>query len=156
MGGRVVPFLGTLAVVVLGLLAAHSFVDAQTALPPVKAVTDLKSLAGAWDAVATSTTAPSGSFLWTIREDGSYEMAPPGVTGTVRVSDGKLLYRSATTGRTGRLTLYEGGGQRILRGGSDDGIYTFELRPSRASTQAPPARAVGARRIGVLALAARA
>src|SRR2546425_12376803 len=111
MGGRVVPFLGTLAVVVLGLLVARSVADAQTVLPPVKAITDLKSVAGAWDAVATSTTALSGPFIWTIHEDGSYEMAPPGATGTVRVSDGKLLYRSATTGRTGRLALYEGGGQ---------------------------------------------
>ena len=147
------------AAVALGVLAAALAAAAQPALPPVKAITDLKSVAGQWDAVATSTTGLSGPFVWTIREDGSYEMAPPGVTGSVRVSEGKLRYRGAMTGRTGSLTLHEGGGQRLLRGGSDDGVYTFELRPVSARPPAPVVAAVpppGARRIGVLALAARA
>jgi putative ABC transport system substrate-binding protein len=137
--------------IALSLLAAPLAAAAQPALPPVKAITDLRSVAGKWDAVATSTTAPSGQFLWTIREDGSYDMTPPGLAGTVRVSEGKLVYRGALTGRTGSLTLHEGGGQRLLRGGSDDQVYTFELRPSAPVAVGAPA--LNMRRIGILALA---
>jgi putative ABC transport system substrate-binding protein len=139
------------------LVAPHA-AGAQPALPPVRAITDLKSVAGQWDAVATSTTGPSGPFVWTIREDGSYEMAPFGLSGTVRVSEGKLLYRGALTGRTGSLTLHEGGGRRLLRGASDDGVYTFELRPAsvaaRLSAPVASGASPGLRRIGTLALAA--
>ena len=141
-----------IALLALGLLAAPLAAVAQPVLPPVKAITDLRSVAGQWDAVATSTTAPSGQFLWTIREDSSYEIMPPGVSGTVRVSEGKLIYRGALTGRTGSLTLHEGGGQRLLRGGSDDGVYNFELRPTAVSAR-PSAPALNMRRIGILGLA---
>ncbi len=127
----------------------------ESPLPPVKPVTDLKSVAGQWDATAFSATAPSGSFVWTIREDGSFEIMPPGFTGTVRVSEGKLIYRNSATGGTGSLTLHEGGGQRLIRGASDNGVYTFELRPRKIAT-AEPARVLptNVRRIGVLALSA--
>lgn len=80
---------------VASLLAAARAVAAQPGLPPVKAVTNLKSVAGQWDAVATSTTGPSGPFVWTIREDGSCEMAPLGLTGTVRVSAANPLAPSS-------------------------------------------------------------
>lgn len=135
----------------LALGAGPHVANAQHALPPAKPITDLKSVAGQWDAVVSSTTSPSGQFLWTIREDGSYEITPPGLSGTARVSDGKLLFRGAMTGRGGSLTLHEGGGQRLLRGGSDDGVYTFELRPSAPVAASAPA--AGMRRIGILALA---
>jgi putative ABC transport system substrate-binding protein len=138
-------------VLALILLAAPLAADAQ----PVKPVTDLKSVAGQWDATASSTTVPSGSFVWTFREDGSFEIMPPGLTGTVRVSEGRLLYRNSATGGTGHLTLHEGGGQRVMRGASDNGVYTFELRPRKIAA-AEPARVPPAnvRRIGVLALSA--
>ncbi|HEY2991720.1 MAG TPA: ABC transporter substrate-binding protein [Methylomirabilota bacterium] len=141
-------------------LVAPITAGAQPALPPVKAITDVKSVAGQWDGLAFSTTGPSGPFQWTIREDGSYEMSPMGVTGTLRVSDGKLLFRGALTGRTGSLTLHEGGGQRLLKGASDDGVFTFELRPAaaraRPSTPIASTTSQGVRRVGVLAMATRA
>jgi putative ABC transport system substrate-binding protein len=147
----------TLTLVGAVLAAYAQPAGGESPLPPVKPVTDLKSVAGPWDATAVSATAPSGSFVWTIREDGSCEMTPPGFTGTVRVSEGKLIYRNSTTGGTGSLTLHEGGGQRVMRGASDNGVYAFELRP-RKTTAAEPARGqpTNVRRIGVLALASSA
>lgn len=76
-------------------------------LPPVKAVTDLRSVAGQWDATASCTAGPSGSFVWIFGEYGSFQIPQVGNTGTVRVSSGKLHYRNPVTGRdAGGLMSY--------------------------------------------------
>ncbi len=122
-------------------------------LPPAKAVTDLKSVAGQWDATASCTTGPSGSFVWIFRGDGSFQIPQLGNTGTVRVSNGKLLYQNPVTGRSGVLVLHEDAGGRVLRGARDDGVCTFELRPRTiAATEPARGQPTNVHRIGILAL----
>lgn len=108
-----------------------------SALPPAVPVQDLKAIAGRWQGTWNS---PQGSFHedWTIKEagtEGTYEgtrAAPPvggkaDFEGLLRVRDGKIVWLSRTTGRSGTMTLHEAEGRRVLSGQSDDGSNTFRL-----------------------------
>jgi hypothetical protein len=125
---------------------------AEPPLPPAAPIPDVKSIAGRWEVAFTDRrTGQTGTFLWDIKEDGSFEMLPQGFTGALRVVEGKVLYRNVSTGKTGVLTLHVGGGRRLLRGGPDDGAFSFELTPASL----PPSRAGDASarslpRVGVL------
>ena len=112
-------------IVALALLAT-----ACTSLPPTKPITDGKMLVGIWKGTL-STRGASHDYTFTIKDDGTYvgtspTLNPSRTDGTWRVVDGKAVWKSATTGRTGTLNLHEGDGRQVLRLLGDEGI-TGEL-----------------------------
>jgi putative ABC transport system substrate-binding protein len=137
-----------IATFILGTLVLASPMACPVAAQPPTPIRDISTVAGVWEATFALGGAPVQSFTWTIGADGSWQTSPQPHTGTMTVRDGMLVYRNATTGRTGRLALYDEPRGRVLRGGSDDGTFTFELRP--ASRQITPSL-FGVPRIGVLA-----
>ena len=111
---------------------------AEPPLPPAAPIPDVKSIAGRWQVALTDRrTGQTGSFIWEFRGDGSFEQIPQGYTGVFRIVEGKVLYRNVSAGKTGVLTLHVDGGRRLLRGGSDDGAFSFVLTPASL----PPSRA---------------
>lgn len=115
-------------IVALALLAA-----ACTSLPPMKSITDSKMLVGIWKGTL-STRGASQDYTFTIKDDGTYvgtspTLNPSRTDGTWRVVDGKAVWESNTTGRTGTLNLHEGAGRQVLRLSSDDGIEVDMTRP---------------------------
>jgi hypothetical protein len=117
-------FLGPLLRLSLAapLLVSITMAGCAAALPP----------AGKWWGTVT---VPSGSsaLAWMIKEDGSYEgTSSGGITqfdGNVFLRQGKILWLTRTTGRSGTMTLHEGEGRRVLSGRPDDGSITFTLTP---------------------------
>jgi Acetoacetate decarboxylase (ADC) len=114
---------------------------APSAAQQGKPITDFADIAGTW--VGTVTSAASGNKYaeaLTIRPDGSYEssgMRGRG-TGTLRLVDGKALYKGDQSGRTGVFTLHEerDGSRRLLaapddRSGSAE-YFTQEEAQARA------------------------
>ena len=97
-------------------------------LPPAVPIQDLKSLVGKWEGRITGGSTPD-PFTWTINEDGSYDLEELGQRGTLQVSEGRILFKNPAAGRTGTVTLHEGGGRRVLRGVTSDGM-TWELTPA--------------------------
>jgi len=92
-------------------------------------VTDLKTVSGEWKGTLAGT--PSGEVPYTlmISTDGTWRaVSPNGASnGTMRVDNGVIQFRSATTGRAGTYTLYDAGGKRVLRMRGDGGV-SAELR----------------------------
>ena len=116
-------------------------VTACATMPPSRPVSDLKSIAGLWKGQGGLTTggvSTTGPVELTIREDGTGEFFLPQLAGgtrsqaTLKVSDGKLLYETATS--KGTATLREGDGKRILAGQSSrkDGSGTGWMELSSA------------------------
>ena len=118
------PFTAFLGVAVLAAACAT--------LPPAKPVQDIRTIAGKWEGTVTTPGGPS-PYTMTIKEDGSYEGSFQGgtVVGSIRLSKGKILWKSDTSGRTGTYSLHEGEGHRLLVGQSDDGSITARLTPVR-------------------------
>lgn len=121
---------GILALMLMALALA-----ACATLPPVKPIADLRSIAGKWEGTVTLF---QGTFPYTltIREDGSWEgtsptLAPGRFEGSVRVSGGKALWISRTTGAMGTYILHEGEGGRVLRLEVEGGTGTATLRPAK-------------------------
>lgn len=122
--------LRTLAVFLTGIVLA-----ACATLPPARPIPDLKSIAGKWEGTVTLPTV-TFPYTLTIREDGSWEgtspTLPPGrFEGNVRVSGGKALWISRTTGAMGTYTLHEGEGRRALRLEVEGGTGMATLRPAK-------------------------
>ena len=117
-----------LACLLIGLIlmAGASRVPAQS-LPPAKPVSALTDVEGTWEG-----TAAGRPLTMTFKGDGSYDavLVTGPAKGSLTISDGKVLFKSATTGRTGTLRLHEGDGKRLLIGSTSDGIQ-FELKPAR-------------------------
>jgi len=104
-------------------------------VPPARAVTDKKMVAGTWTGTISARNA-THAYTVIINEDGTYQgtspTLPPGrFEGTWQVSDGKMLWKSSTTGRTGSSTLHEGDGKRMMQFTLDDGSATAELTPAK-------------------------
>ena len=106
-------------------------------LPPAKATTDLKAIAGSWEGWMTVPNGYRLEVTSTIQGDGSYETNIPALSnpgprfaGRVTVQDGRYRWKSDTTGRTGTYTLHEGDGRRVLVSRADDGGYA-EYTPAK-------------------------
>jgi hypothetical protein len=106
-------------------------------LPPAKATTDLKAIAGKWEGTLQLRHG-SFPFTSTIREDGTVEVVVPAFTNPgprfvtrISVEDGKYRWKSETTGRTGTYILHEGDGRRVLISRADDGSSYAEATPAK-------------------------
>ena len=120
-------------------------------LPPATPVQDLRSLVGKWEGRVTSSgLSASEPITWTVDADGSYDLEPFGQKGRLEIREGKVRFKNLATGRTGTVTLHEGGGRRILRGVADDGL-TWELTPA-ATKPLPTGKPGPAIRIGILTM----
>jgi hypothetical protein len=117
----------------------------QTArTPPSTAVgiADFKSVAGVWEGLLHGLAGPRSQDDWVlmrIEEDGKYEFASfreVGVfhgSGTLRLSDGRLLLEGQRGGRA-TFTLYAENGRRLLRADAvsdTGGKLTADLTPKR-------------------------
>lgn len=119
---------GVLAVFLVATLLAGC-----ATLPPAKPIQDLKSIAGWWEGTLST---PEGTFHATLKinEDGSYSATASGpspgrVEGVLRLRDGKVLWFSRTTGRSGAFTLHEGDGKLILKSTTEGSSVLAEFRP---------------------------
>lgn len=117
------------------LLVGAAVAGCAASLPPVKPVQDFKAIAGRWQGTWTG---PPGTFAqaWTIKEDGSWEIVTSSpilgnthFEGVLRLREGKIIWLSRTSGRSGTMTLHEADGRRVLTGLGDDGVITFRLTP---------------------------
>ncbi|PYO02079.1 MAG: hypothetical protein DMD91_05430 [Candidatus Rokuibacteriota bacterium] len=100
------------------------------------AITDVNQLAGHWTGWVFRPQV-SGSVVTTIRPDGTFTASSnsPGITdvyGNISVRDGKARYETTLSQQggvvvtpSGTVQLFDGGGKRILRGQSDDGMVKF-------------------------------
>jgi len=105
-------------------------------------IADFKSVAGVWEGLLSGMAGPQSQRDWVmmrIGEDGSYEFASfreIGVfqgSGTLRLSDGRLLLEGPRGGRA-TLTLYAENGRRLLRTeavANDGRRLTADLTPKR-------------------------
>lgn len=117
------------------LIATCALVAGCATLPPVRPIFDAQTIAGTWTGTLKLVEGATYHGLSTINPDGTYTVQipdlPPGTfRGIIAFGDGKGIYRSETTGRTGTLTLHEGGGRRVLLWKADDGssvAYTTPL-----------------------------
>lgn len=91
-------------------------------------IADFKTVAGVWEGALRGMAGPQTQRDWIlmeIGEDGTYTFASfreIGVfhgSGTLRLSDGRLLLEGPRGGRA-TLTLYEDGGRRLLRADAVD------------------------------------
>ena len=134
--------LARLLVVTLALTVAGCAEMSQSppSLSPV-AITDIGSVAGKWAGPVTGLPSRRDQDDWVdvvIGPDGTYDfgiyrtIGVFGGKGKLTVQDGKLAFRSDRG--TGTLSLFEGGGKRVLRGDavlSDGTRLNTELRPAR-------------------------
>jgi hypothetical protein len=104
---------------------------AAAADPAMKPIIDLKEIAGEWTG---SLVGPGGSVPYTliVKDDGTWNASSPrGQTnGTVAVKNGTAEYKSSSTGRTGKYTLHEDGGKRVLKLTGEGGV-SAELTPKK-------------------------
>ena len=114
---------------------AVTFVAGCASLPPPRPVADVCAIAGRWEG---SVSTPRGAFpaKQTIERDGSAvteaPALPPGrFESQYTASDGKVRFRSKTTGRTGSCSLHEGEGRRVLSCRSDDGVTSVDWTPAK-------------------------
>lgn len=112
--------------------AAVLVLAACASLPPAAPRQDLASVAGKWEGRGNS---PSGPFYFvlTVAPDGAWQGQSGDRTfvGNTTLVDGKLQYKSETTGRTGTWTLHEGNGRRVLLVAQDDPPVSMQLTPAR-------------------------
>ena len=134
--------LARLLVATLALTVAGCAEMSQSppALSPV-AITDIGSVAGKWAGPVTGLATRRDQDDWVnvvIAPDGTYDfgiyrtIGVFGGKGKLTVQDGKLALRSDRG--TGTLSLFEGGGKRVLRGDtvlSDGTRVNSELTPAR-------------------------
>lgn len=94
-------------------------------------IEDFESVAGEWRG---SGWVPSPGIAFAlsviIHEDGSYQMPGHGFDGVMRISDGKIHFRSGFSGLPVVVTLYEDGKKRILKALYEDGM-TWKVRPAK-------------------------
>src|SRR5213593_876044 len=81
-------------------------------------------------------------FTMTFRDDGTYQatsatLKPGSFEGTWQVSNGNVVWKSITTGRTGMATVQEANGKRTLRIIPDDGAYMLEMTPTTEVADVP-------------------
>lgn len=107
------------------LMAASAPAQDERVVP----VTDLKTVSGEWKGTLAGTRGGEVPYTLMINTDGSWRaVSPNGASnGTMRVDNGVIQFRSATTGRAGTYTLYDVGGKRILRMIGEGGV-SAELR----------------------------
>ena len=134
--------LARLLVATLALTVAGCAEMSQSppALSPV-AITNIGSVAGKWAGPVKGLASRRDQDDWVdvvIGPDGAYDfgiyrtIGAFGGKGKLTVQDGKLAFRSDRG--TGTLSLFEGGGKRVLRGDavlSDGTRLTTELKPAR-------------------------
>ncbi|HYS15307.1 MAG TPA: hypothetical protein VET45_00150 [Candidatus Binatia bacterium] len=117
------------------LLVLAALLAGCTSLPPSRPVDDAKSIAGTWRGRMSG---PLGNapLILTILDDGSYqgllyvEPKYKEVRGAISVIRPSQTRYEGTDGN-GRVTLYEGGGTRVLRFVRDDGGGGAELTPAK-------------------------
>jgi hypothetical protein len=134
-----------LATVLSACTGQHATTSRPTGRPmPSTAVgiTDFKTVAGVWEGILHGLPSPRDEGDWVMMKigaDGSYEFASfreIGVfrgSGTLRLSDGRVLLEGARGGRA-TFTLYADDGRRLLRAdgvGSDGQRLTADLTPKR-------------------------
>jgi hypothetical protein len=116
------------------MAAALAATVACATAPPQRPLTDVRTIAGNWDGTITT---PRGTVAGkhVINADGSAVTTAPIDPGrfelVYQVKDGAAQYTSKTTGRTGRCTLHEGEGKRVLRCRADDGASSAEWTPAK-------------------------
>jgi hypothetical protein len=128
------------AALALTLAGCAEMSQSPPALSPV-AITDIGSVAGKWAGSVKGLPSRRDQDDWVdvvIGPDGTYDfgiyrtIGVFGGKGTLTVQDGKLVFRGDRG--TGTLSLFEGGGKRVLRGDAllSDGIrLNTELTPAR-------------------------
>jgi hypothetical protein len=113
-------------------LACVILVSGCATLPPAKSISDIGNIVGKWEGTYDSAQGRL-PLTMSFKTDGTYEAVLQRTIrseGAIYVSGGKAHFRSATTSRTGTLTLHEGNGKRLLKGSTDDAI-DFELTPAK-------------------------
>jgi len=113
-------------------------------LPRPQSIRDLKDIVGKWEGTIVSTSMSiSSPIVMIIREDGTREsIVPQGSAfwdlsdqgrflGTWELVGGKIRTISKTSGETAIITLYEGGGKRVLVYRSDNGYTRAEYTPAQ-------------------------
>ncbi len=120
----------------LTLLVAIMLIGCAT-LPPAQPATDLMSIVGKWEGHVTDVRGqPLFAATLTINRDGTFEHTVPALkgspfVGTVSVVNGKFLWNTPSTGRTGSYTLHEGDGKRVLVSVGEGTEATGEYKPAK-------------------------
>lgn len=94
---------------------------------------DLSTVSGEWKGTLAGTRGGEVPYTLVIGTDGSWRAVSPNGSsnGTMRVDNGIIQFRSATTGRAGTYTLYETAGQRVLRMRGEGGVSAELSQPAR-------------------------
>lgn len=97
------------------------------------AIQDFESVAGTWE--GTGVTASGRGFILKIsfREDGLYSFiaGTRSGTGTMRIDNGTIKWKSTVTGDPVTATLHKDQkGKRVLKGIRGDGL-TFTVKPAK-------------------------
>jgi hypothetical protein len=94
-------------------------------------IEDFASIAGKWKGSGRIPSYSTAfSLILIIHEDGSYEMPGHGYDGVMRISDGKIHFRSGFSGLPVVVTLYQDGRKRILKAVYEDGM-TWKVNPAK-------------------------
>jgi hypothetical protein len=114
---------------------------ACSTLPPQRPITDNRMVVGTWTGtfyLSRGAYMPGESHPYTItwKDDGTWHATSPSLKpgtfdGTWQITNGKMVWKSLTTGRTGTAALHEGDKRRVLRMWADDGKATAELTPAQ-------------------------
>ena len=100
-------------------------------------ITDFSDVAGTWTGLKKWAKWSSPVTI-TITQDGSYEEDDTvrGSSGTMRIVDGKIRYKSFT------VTLHERKGKRVLKAKRGDGV-TWKAKPTKQRQAKKKPRACG-------------
>jgi hypothetical protein len=107
---------------------------AKESLPPAQIAKNLNQIVGTWEGGGVGPGSDGTLYTLTISETGRYRAVNAQgreFAGQVQVSEGRFRFKSATTGLSGTMTLYEGEGKRILGTRTDDGRITAEYRAAK-------------------------
>jgi len=96
-------------------------------------VNDLRTVSGEWKGTLAGTRGGEVPYTLLIGTDGSWRAVSPNGSsnGTLRVDNGVIQFRSATTGRAGTYTLYEAAGKRVLRMRGEGGVSAELSQPAQ-------------------------
>jgi hypothetical protein len=109
---------------------------------PAQSIRDFKDVAGKWEGKLSSTDGWDSPIAIIINEDGTGDTFVPqnglivGISDNGRfpnewkVVDGKLSSRNKISGDTGFITLFEGGGKRVLEYISKNGALRGSYEPA--------------------------